>query len=233
MIMPHGPMYRIGQFWYNKNMEPSLSKHLFILLAATTIALAAAIIMEDAQPKPATPAFSPAQQTQLSQQGNELEQALPQSDDIYSCDFWKDKIFATTDFGASAGMVDLRGIVHSVQTTIWDENVTRVYFEISPPQEESARTFYQYFLDMIREGNSVNTQESDVLQFTLGVLENEKIESSAYISDATQYRLQTALAYALPVSLRFVVPLYLGAGAPTDFSFACSIEYRIVDTPIP
>lgn len=124
------------------------------------------------------------------------------------------------EYGEGAGQATLTGTVKTVAADFFGNNYEYVYFMIS----DSSSDFYKYFKGMVDSGNTVNMAEGEVLGFTLGVLEDEKLSTTSLALQSAQDKILEALNNAEEISLKLGVPKYEGKGASYNFSFACVIE---------
>lgn len=150
--------------------------------------------------------------------------------EVYSCDYWRNKDFGKYNdpqFGIDyAGAVTIEAKVRRmVSPAAWEENknVTAVFLEIVPQIKEPQKTFYEIYRSLIREGNTINQSENNLLLFKVGILEMENISSTATIMESMYTRLLQATHSGATIIANLVIPIHLGAEAPENFSFACSI----------
>lgn len=124
------------------------------------------------------------------------------------------------EYGEGAGQAILTGTLKTEAGNYYDVPYEYVIFAVT----DSSSDFYKYFKNMAGEGNTVNGADGEMLKFTLGVLEDGKLSTTALVSQSAQDKILGALDAGEEVSLKLGVPKYEGKGAPYNFSFACVIE---------
>ena len=101
--------------------------------------------------------------------------------------------------------------------------------KITSQEEDTPQAkFYSYFVRIVvEEGNTVNLTENEDLLFSLGELRDNgnTFSSTANISSLAKTKILSALKTAETISLRIQVPVWVGMGAPSNFSFACAVEF--------
>jgi len=102
-----------------------------------------------------------------------------------------------------------------------EEIVTYARISVLGSDPEAA---LEYFQNMVKEGNSINSLNEWGLMFNLGLVEDGKLRSSASITPAAEQEIFASEKTNQAISLKLTVPIYEGMGAPDDFSFACAIE---------
>ena len=136
--------------------------------------------------------------------------------------------FHSLDEFTSAGEATLSGYVVTKKEEYFEEEIEKVYLKIAPQGGDTPQAnFYSYFVRMIERGNTVNLKENNNLLFSLGELtDNGNVFSStANISPLAETKILSAMKAGEIISLRIQVPVWVGMGAPPDFSFACAIEF--------
>ena len=136
--------------------------------------------------------------------------------------------FRSIDDFTSAGEATLSGHVVTRNKKYFEEEVEKVYLEITPQTENTPQAnFYSYFIHLVEEGNAVNARDNNNLLFSLGELkDNGKVLSStANISSLAEAKILSAIKTGEAISLRLQVPIWVAMGAPSNFSFACAIEF--------
>jgi len=166
------------------------------------------------------------------------EEKLPLSSNIAECS--KSSIpseqiitgsFRSADEFTSAGEATLSGRVVTRGKKYFEEEVEKVYLEIAPQNGNTPQAnFYSYFIRMVEEGNTVNTvnlREDDNLLFSIGELTDNgnAFSSTADISPLAKIKILSVLKTAEIISLRMQVPVWVGMGATSNFSFACAVEF--------
>ena len=129
----------------------------------------------------------------------------------------------------SAGEVTLSGYVVTEKEEYFEEEIKKVYLKITSQEEDTPQAkFYSYFVRIVvEEGNTVNLTENEDLLFSLGELRDNgnTFSSTANISSLAKTKILSALKTAETISLRIQVPVWVGMGAPSNFSFACAVEF--------
>ena len=198
------------------------------LLIVVLAALGYFLTKEPKGPSDATPVQeegSTSAETPLAETELTLEQAV-------SCDYWSDKTFGRVNSGVTgpiaAGTLTLIGPLRKVSENVavaFDESqretVDFVYLVIVPPNAESQKTFYDYFMDLIAQGNGINKKDGQNLLFRLGIIENGKFVTTANVSDAVAKEIVARAERGEEASLNITIPHYPGSDAPKHFSFAC------------
>jgi hypothetical protein len=131
---------------------------------------------------------------------------------------------AINEFG-SAGVVSFSGNIVARDFSFFNDRFSAVYiiipsFEVETPQAE----FYSYFSNMFDFGNPINDKEGQKLLFKLGLLKDGRISSTANISPLAEAMILAALVSNNDAVLKIEIPIYVGAGAPENFSFACAVS---------
>lgn len=136
--------------------------------------------------------------------------------------------FRSLGESVAAGEAIVTGSVVARKTEYFGKEREKVYLRIASPEEGTPEAaLHAYFLEMREGGNTVNLVEDGDLLFTLGELEEEgsRFSSTASISPRAREEIMAALGTAERISLRIHVPLWVSMDAPSDFSFACAIEF--------
>jgi len=125
----------------------------------------------------------------------------------------------------SAGVSVFSGPIVVRDFPFFSQTHKAIYLSVSPfegllPQA----SFYSYFSNMADYGNTINDKDGQNLLFKLGLLENGRISSTANISPLAEAMIFEVLDSSGEVTLKIEVPLYVGAGAPENFSFACAVS---------
>ena len=140
-----------------------------------------------------------------------------------SCQYWSDKKFARFDSLATgptaAGTVSVTGRLRQIS----ENGRVYVYLVVDPPAAESAQVFYDYFMELIeKEGDTVNKTEQEKLLFRLGVVEKNKLVTTAEVTEAVAKQIVVEAKMGNEASLNITVPFYPeGEAQPQHFSFAC------------
>lgn len=114
----------------------------------------------------------------------------------------------------------LTGEVITERMTIWEDNVMAVFIKV--PQSDS--NFYQTFKRISAMNNTVNPSNDNSLYFKLGILELGQISSTADISQRAQKLISDNISSGTNITIKVDIPIYEGADAPPNFSFACTIQ---------
>jgi len=136
--------------------------------------------------------------------------------------------FRSVDEFTSAGEATLSGRVVTRGKKYFEEEVEKVYLEIAPQNGNTPQAnFYSYFIRMVEEGNTVNLREDDNLLFSIGELTDNgnAFSSTADISPLAKIKILSVLKTAEVISLRMQVPIWVGMGATSNFSFVCAVEF--------
>lgn len=154
--------------------------------------------------------------------------------DINSCAYWKDKDYQEVDSYNSmssvkdkAGSIVVKGqILQSIEDDPFEEGkkVTIVYFVFYNPDNVAQQLFYNYYSANVANGNGINRIKDQKLLFRLGILNDAKLITSANINAELSNRLVSLIDTGNSTQLKLVIPIYNGAGAGLDFSFACDIS---------
>lgn len=142
--------------------------------------------------------------------------------DYTSCENNKNIAFRVDPSGEAHGSYSFTGTLNTAPTG--DEggsNATGLFFQVQADDSPA----YDYFSNMVHDGNTVNGTKNENLNFKLGVLDGETIKSEATISADTATTLVAALKSGESLTLDLVTPIESGKGASAEFSFACSIAF--------
>jgi len=163
------------------------------------------------------------------------EEKLPSLSNTAECNKSSSRIeqiitgpFRSIDDFTSAGETTLSGHVVTRNKKYFEEEVEKVYLEITPQTENTPQAnFYSYFIHLVEEGNAVNARDNNNLLFSLGELEDngKVLSSTANISSLAEAKILSAIKTGEAISLRLQVPIWVDMGIPSNFSFACAIEF--------
>lgn len=104
----------------------------------------------------------------------------------------------------------------------------KIYFKINPQYGDTPQNrFYSYFFSNTKQGNMVNLIKDNDLLFNIGESKDggKTFSSTANISPLTKVKILTALKNKETISLKIKVPIWLAKEAPSNFSFACALEF--------
>lgn len=126
----------------------------------------------------------------------------------------------------AGGIVTVSGKVATrTREHFGNEKIKKIFLKIPEQNGDGpAAEFYSHFSRVVERGNTVNMMEDDSLLFALGELNDNAFSSSADVSSLAEYKIGASLGGDKKISLKMQVPVWLGSGAPSDFTFACSIE---------
>lgn len=133
-----------------------------------------------------------------------------------------DVLFLERENGAN-GKFNLAGKIISFDgPEPWadDSTVTFIAMEVTSGTKEAI----DYFIELAKAGNTINSLKLDKLRFRLGLLENENISTTANISSFTRQKILEVMNTEEEITLNMMMPLREGAGVGGDFSFACQID---------
>ena len=186
--------------------------------------------------------------TDLRQETNNISESEPQNkeisinygflvdnvDSLTDCNFWKDKKFGKVDSYEiktspkdAAGSLVLKGrVVQRVKDAAFSDNgeqVTQVYLVFDNPINDEQKIYYDHYSELAGR-NGVNTVDNQKLFFSLGVIENSELKTSANISEKIKNHIVSSIDKDNLVQLKLTIPIYRGTGVTDYFSFACDIS---------
>lgn len=134
--------------------------------------------------------------------------------------------FHIIDKNKAGGIVTLNGkVVVKTREYFGNEEIEKIFLQISKQKGDNpAGKFYSHFSQMVERGNTINSLKNDTLLFALGELKNSEFFSNADISPLAKKKIKDSLESGEEISLKMQIPIWLGTGAPSDFSFACTIK---------
>lgn len=127
------------------------------------------------------------------------------------------------EYYIASGIINIKGQVVTFPFSHYDQELTGVYVKVKPYDEQSTE-FYNHYIYEIERGNGVNKEAEGYLLFKLGILDKESLTTFANMSLSTKNDIEKLLDSGKITELHLSIPIWAGSGAPSNFSFACSIE---------
>lgn len=117
-------------------------------------------------------------------------------------------------YDRAAGKVTISGLVESSVDTIFGELAQPIKFvRFDPPNDAAGALFHKEY------------SGGRWLRFNLGILQNNKLVSSAEMSENTRKKILNAVNTGKEIELTFYIPYEVdGMGVPAYWSSACKIE---------
>lgn len=147
--------------------------------------------------------------------------------DIYTCDYWKDKVFDETEFGSPAGTLIVTGSIvkkEGIKYFTENEKITRVYLSVSEPKENPQKLFYETYLSMVAGGNTINDNDGPKLLFKLGMLENSHFIPGLSMSSDLNNKIMSLIDKNETIKLKLTIGIPQGRSGGDGESFACTIS---------
>ena len=143
---------------------------------------------------------------------------------IYTCDYWKDKVFDDTEFGSPAGTLIVSGSIvkkDGIKYFSEDEKITRVYLVVSEQKENPQKLFYEYYRGLVERKNSINDMEDQKVLFKIGMLENSKLIPGLSMSDDLINKIMSLIDKNEIIKLKLTINIPPGRSGGDAESFAC------------
>lgn len=157
----------------------------------------------------------------------EVEATPTINQEIYTCDYWKNKKYDNNEFYSPAGTITVNGlIVKRVRDKSWveGEKVTKIYLAVSKSEDNTQKLFYETYRNLVVRQNSVNETDGQLLLFNLGTLEDSKLVSDSNITNDLKNKIISIIDKNESIRLKITIPIQYGTSVTETFSFACQIS---------
>lgn len=154
----------------------------------------------------------------------EVEPTINQ--EIYSCDYWKNKVFDETQFNYPAGSLIVNGSIvkkDGIKYFSEDEKITRVYLVVSEQKENPQNLFYEYYREIVEKGNIVNIMEGQKILFKIGMIENSKFIPGLAMPDDLKNKIMSLIDKNETINLKITIAIPQGRSASDGESLACGV----------
>lgn len=151
--------------------------------------------------------------------------------DSLKCSFWSDKEYGNynvpIDKVCGTGTLKVAGkIIKKTEQASWAEEgvkVDKIYLAVNEYSKDPEKSFFDCFYKLVKDGNTVNDADGEQLLFKIGILQNNKLISSASITEDLKLLILENIGSSNTLDLILSIPQYEGAGVGDEFSFACKI----------